>query len=61
MVANMYTAREENDRQPASRGSRTYGRRIDCAEEGTRAPATTPARGGGRPAPEPWAAHDARS
>jgi hypothetical protein len=56
----MYTAREENDRQPAPRGARTYGRRIDCAEDGTRAAAATPARSG-RPAPEVWAAHDARS
>jgi hypothetical protein len=60
MVANMYTAREENDRREAPRGDRPYGRRIDCAEDGSRT-AATPARGGGRPAPEAWAAHDSRS
>ncbi|HEY0153784.1 MAG TPA: hypothetical protein VGB92_17370 [Longimicrobium sp.] len=58
----MYTAREENDRRDAPRGDRPYGRRIDCcAEENTRNVAATPARGGGRPAPEAWAAHDSRS
>jgi hypothetical protein len=61
MVANMYTSRDENDRRDAPRGDRPYGRRIDCAEDGTRAVAATPARGGGRPAPEAWAAHDSRS
>jgi hypothetical protein len=57
----MYTAREENDRRDAPRGDRAYGRRIDCAEAGNRNAAVTPARGGGRPAPEVWAAHDSRS
>jgi hypothetical protein len=60
----MYTEREDrrgDDRWTAPRGDRAYGRRIDCAEDATRTAGTTPARGGGRPAPEAWAAHDPRS
>lgn len=59
----MYTAREDKDRQPASGGDRPSGRRIDCAEDGTRALTATPARGGGRPAPEAWSGrgHDSHS
>lgn len=63
MMATMYTAREDrrgDERRAIPRGDRPYGRRIDCAEDGAHAAATTPARGGGRPAPEAWAAHDPR-
>jgi hypothetical protein len=60
----MYTALEDrrgDDRRAAPRGDQPYGRRIDCAEDGTRTFAATRARGGGRPAPETWVAHDSRS
>jgi hypothetical protein len=54
----MYEGREDrrgDDRRSSPRGDRPFGRRIDCAENGS-ARSATPARGGGQRDPEAFAA-----